>query len=200
MTSTSTHKINRWNYYNTSFMAGCSENLSALKEDDDYDQLDSSPVWAGRYRQGPGEEEDYLKLQNINVPKESDIKKSCLAPTAKAIPLDTFGNLPNTSLPLKDLILESVVVQKFIYDSDLPQKTEPAVVRSTHSRFKRRESISAMLTCGGQAAAQTISSAMLAAITGYVRTQEKQQMHIWLIQLNVNFEEVVQWYSEVWKA
>ncbi|KAK0421444.1 hypothetical protein EV421DRAFT_2045212 [Armillaria borealis] len=41
---------------------------------------------------------------------------------------------------------------------------------------------------------------MSAAITGYVRTQEKRQMHIWLIQPNVNFEEVVRWYSEVWKA
>ncbi|PBK78130.1 hypothetical protein ARMSODRAFT_1077731 [Armillaria solidipes] len=172
------------------------ENLSTLEEDDDYDQLDSSPVRAGRHRRGPGEEEDYvtpvrpppmkerlaeeadargkkhvkwdrglstaifvdeLKLQNINVPKESDIKKSCLAPTAKVnnvvllicvildmfiqtIPLDTLGNLPNTSSPLKDLIPESVVVQKFVYDSDLPQETEPAVVRSTRSRSKRSKS------------------------------------------------------------
>ncbi|PBK96836.1 hypothetical protein ARMGADRAFT_988985 [Armillaria gallica] len=155
------------------------DNLSALEEDDDYDQLDSSPVRAGRHRRGPGEEEDYvtpvrpppmkkrladevdaggkkhvkwdrglstaifvdeLKLQNINVPKESDIKKSCLAPTAKAIPLDTLGNLPNASSPLKDLIPESVVVQKFVYDSDLPQETEPAVVRSTRSRSKRSKS------------------------------------------------------------
>ncbi|KAK0228521.1 hypothetical protein IW262DRAFT_1455758 [Armillaria fumosa] len=155
------------------------ENLSALEEDDDYDQLDSSPVRAGRHRRGPGEEEDYvtpvrpppmkehladeadargkrhvkwdrglstaifvdeLKLQNINVPKESDIKKSCLAPTAKAISLDTLGNLPNTSSPLKDLVPESVVVQKFVYDSDLPQETEPAVARSTRSRSKRSKS------------------------------------------------------------
>ncbi len=171
------------------------DNLSALEEDDDYDQLDSSPVRTGRHRRGPGEEEDYvtpvrpppmkerladeadargkkqvkwdrglstaifvdeLKLQNINVPKESDIKKSCLAPTAKvnivlpirvilnrftqAIPLDTLGNLPNASSPLKDLIPESVVVQKFVYDSDLPQETEPTVVRSTRSRSKRSKS------------------------------------------------------------
>lgn len=155
------------------------ENLSALEEDDDYDQLDSSPVRAQRHRRGPGEEEDYvtpvrpppmkehladeadargrrhvkwdrglstaifvdeLKVQNINVPKESDIKKSCLAPTAKAISLDTLGNLPNASSPLKDLVPESVVVQKFVYDSDLPQETEPAVARSTRSRSKRSKS------------------------------------------------------------
>ncbi|KAK0483607.1 hypothetical protein IW261DRAFT_1464146 [Armillaria novae-zelandiae] len=155
------------------------ENLSTLEEDDDYDQLDSSPVRAGRHRRGPGEEEDYvtpvrpplmkehladeadargerhvkwdrglstaifvndLKLQNLNLPKESDIKKSCLAPTAKAISLDTLGNLPNASSPLKNLIPESVVVQKFVYDSDLPQETEPVATRSTRSRSKKSKS------------------------------------------------------------
>ncbi|KAK0459708.1 uncharacterized protein EV420DRAFT_1675421 [Desarmillaria tabescens] len=83
---------------------------------------------------------DEIKLQNINPPKENDVKKSCLAPTAKAIPLDTLGNLPNASSPLRDLIPENIVVQKFVYDSDLPQETEPAVVRNTRSRSKRSKS------------------------------------------------------------
>lgn len=155
------------------------ENLSAVEEDDDWDQLDSSPVRVGMHRRGPGEEEDYvtpvrrpptkasfadepnvrekrhvkwdrglstaifvdeLKLKDINPPKENDIKKSCLAPTAKAIPLDMLGNLSNASSALEDIIPESIVVQKFVYDSDLLQEPEPMVVKTTRSRSKRSKS------------------------------------------------------------
>ncbi|KAL1743939.1 hypothetical protein HDZ31DRAFT_83048 [Schizophyllum fasciatum] len=61
-------------------------------------------------------------------------KKGCLAAAAKALQLDTMGNLP-TSSPLKDLIPENVVVKKFVYDNDdeaqpPPPPPEPKVTRS----------------------------------------------------------------------
>ena len=82
---------------------------------------------------------------------ERSLKKGCLSAAAKvrflsslpirlmltfsqALQLDTLGNLPATS-PLKDLVPESVVVKKFVYDNDEeaqpePPPPEPKVTRS----------------------------------------------------------------------
>ncbi|KAI0748055.1 hypothetical protein C8Q80DRAFT_1270502 [Daedaleopsis nitida] len=52
--------------------------------------------------------------------------KGCLAPAAKALRLDTLGNVLNAELPIGGLVKESVVVKKFI--------------KSTRSRSKKAKS------------------------------------------------------------
>ncbi|KAJ8078756.1 hypothetical protein PM082_013039 [Marasmius tenuissimus] len=63
--------------------------------------------------------------------------KGCLAVTAKALQLDDLGNIPAAS-PLKTLVPENVIVQKFVYDGDFPEEPAPApvVVKNTRSRKK----------------------------------------------------------------
>ncbi|KAF9069655.1 hypothetical protein BDP27DRAFT_1325146 [Rhodocollybia butyracea] len=58
------------------------------------------------------------RTTHARITQES-IKKGCLAPGAKALRLDTLGNLPNADSPLKHLVQENVVVKKFVYDSDV---------------------------------------------------------------------------------
>ncbi|KAF8212257.1 hypothetical protein K438DRAFT_1708574 [Mycena galopus ATCC 62051] len=70
-------------------------------------------------------------------PKENVVKKGCLAPTAKAIQLDSLGNLPNAESPLKDLVEENVVVKKFVYDNDEPV-VPVTVVKNTRSKAKKK--------------------------------------------------------------
>ncbi|KAF7363426.1 C3H1-type domain-containing protein [Mycena sanguinolenta] len=70
-------------------------------------------------------------------PMESTVKKGCLAPTAKAIQLDSLGNLPNAESPLKDLIEENVVVKKFVYENDEPE-VPVTVVKNTRSKAKKK--------------------------------------------------------------
>ncbi|KIK59903.1 hypothetical protein GYMLUDRAFT_60002 [Collybiopsis luxurians FD-317 M1] len=66
--------------------------------------------------------------------------KGCLAPTSKALRLDTLGNLPNADSPLNDLMKENVVVKKFVYDSDvvepLPAPPPPVKTRSKSKKSK----------------------------------------------------------------
>ncbi|KAJ6502569.1 hypothetical protein C8R45DRAFT_818891 [Mycena sanguinolenta] len=70
-------------------------------------------------------------------PKENIVTKGCLAPTAKAIQLDSLGNLPNAESPLKDLVEENVVVKKFVYDNDEPE-VPVTVVKNTRSKTKKK--------------------------------------------------------------
>ncbi|KAJ7273693.1 hypothetical protein B0H12DRAFT_1043535 [Mycena haematopus] len=70
-------------------------------------------------------------------PKENVVKKGCLAPTAKAIRLDSLGNHPNAESPLKDLVEENVVVKKFVYDNDEPV-VPVTVVKNTRSKAKKK--------------------------------------------------------------
>ncbi|THU90712.1 hypothetical protein K435DRAFT_675593 [Dendrothele bispora CBS 962.96] len=69
-----------------------------------------------------------------------DVMKGCLAPTAKALILDTLGNLPNAESPLKDLIKENVVVKKFVYDTDVEEVTPVPIETPKHTRSKSRKS------------------------------------------------------------
>jgi hypothetical protein len=39
--------------------------------------------------------------------------------TVQALRLDSLGNLVNATSPLKDLVQESVVIKKFVYDDDV---------------------------------------------------------------------------------
>ncbi|KAK7054918.1 hypothetical protein VNI00_003381 [Paramarasmius palmivorus] len=67
--------------------------------------------------------------------------KGCLAPTAKAIQLDGLGNLSNSESPLKNLAQESVVVKRFVYDSDVPEEpAPPATPPIKNTRSKKNKS------------------------------------------------------------
>ncbi|KAJ7219252.1 hypothetical protein GGX14DRAFT_435345 [Mycena pura] len=63
--------------------------------------------------------------------------KGCLAPTAKALRLDTLGNYLNCESPLKDLKEENIVIKKFVYDSDEPI-LPVIVVKNTRSKAKKK--------------------------------------------------------------
>ncbi|KAF5365748.1 hypothetical protein D9758_003300 [Tetrapyrgos nigripes] len=72
--------------------------------------------------------------------KAPDISKGCLAPTAKALRLDTLGNLPNAESPLKNLVQENVVVKKFVYDTDVEEVPSAPVESTRSTRSKSRKS------------------------------------------------------------
>jgi len=78
---------------------------------------------------------DEIEVKPKKRPKEDIIKKGCLAPTAKALRLDTLGNTINADLPLTDLVHENIVVKKFVYDNDV--EPEVPVVKTTRSRSKK---------------------------------------------------------------
>lgn len=81
---------------------------------------------------------DEIEVKPKKRPKEDIIKKGCLASTAKALRLDTLGNIINADSPLTDLVHENIVVKKFIYDNDV--EPEVLVVKSTRSRSKKAKS------------------------------------------------------------
>jgi hypothetical protein len=56
---------------------------------------------------------------------------------SKAVPLDTLGNLPNADAPLTELVEESIVVKKFIYDNDVEPVQEVIVMKNTRLRSKK---------------------------------------------------------------
>ncbi|KAF9500886.1 hypothetical protein BDN71DRAFT_1439764 [Pleurotus eryngii] len=69
--------------------------------------------------------------------------KGCLASKAKTVELDALGNLPAAKLPLNDLVQESILVQKFVYDDDEVEPVDPRVdviVKTTRSRAKKGKS------------------------------------------------------------
>jgi len=85
--------------------------------------------------------EIYLDEIEVNPKKRTNedfVKKGCLAPTAKALRLDTLGNIINADSPLTDLVHENIVVKKFVYDNDV--EPEVPVVKATRSRSKKAKS------------------------------------------------------------
>jgi len=83
---------------------------------------------------------DEVKLGTRRPPKENIATKGCLAPTAKALPLDNLGNLPHADSPLIELVEESVVVKKFVYDNDVEPVQQVIVVKNTRLRSKKEKS------------------------------------------------------------
>ncbi|KAL7283340.1 hypothetical protein ACG7TL_002769 [Trametes sanguinea] len=69
-------------------------------------------------------------------------QKGCLAPAAKALRLDTMGNVLNAELPVGGIVRENVVVKKFVFDDDdvVPEVASPAPVKSTRSKSKKAKS------------------------------------------------------------
>ncbi|KAL0946920.1 hypothetical protein HGRIS_013081 [Hohenbuehelia grisea] len=78
---------------------------------------------------------DKVKPGTRARPRDDVIRKGCLAPRAKALQLDTLGNLPETSSPLKNLVEEDITVKKYVYDDDEP--VVEVVVKNTRSRSKK---------------------------------------------------------------
>jgi len=66
--------------------------------------------------------------------------KGILAPTAKALRLDTLGNLPQADSPLTDLVEENITIKKFVYDNDVEPVPELIVAKSTRSKGKKSRS------------------------------------------------------------
>ncbi|KAI0637039.1 hypothetical protein C8Q77DRAFT_1207168 [Trametes polyzona] len=71
-------------------------------------------------------------------------QKGCLTPAAKALRLDTLGNVLNAELPVGGLVRESIVVKKFVFDDDEvePEPASPAPAKSTRSKSKKAKSSS----------------------------------------------------------
>ncbi|KAJ3753825.1 hypothetical protein EV360DRAFT_52773 [Lentinula raphanica] len=80
------------------------------------------------------------RTTHTRITQES-IKKGCLAPTAKALPLDNLGNLPSIESPMKDITPENIVVKKFVYDSDVVEPVAPtSVPTNVKTRSKSKKS------------------------------------------------------------
>ncbi|KAH9484321.1 hypothetical protein JR316_0003802 [Psilocybe cubensis] len=78
---------------------------------------------------------DEVQLGSRQTTKENVSLKGILAPTAKALRLDTLGNLPHADTPLTDLVQENITVKKIVYDSDV---IEPEiVVKNTRAKKKK---------------------------------------------------------------
>ncbi|KAI0093648.1 hypothetical protein BDY19DRAFT_989202 [Irpex rosettiformis] len=72
-------------------------------------------------------------------PKEELTKKGCLAIKSKTVRLDTMGNVLNADIPVPDIIPESIVVQKFVYEDDPEAQPEPSSpAKATRSKTKRK--------------------------------------------------------------
>jgi len=64
---------------------------------------------------------DELPLQSWErdkPPATPTSNRGALAGSAKALRLDSLGNLVNATSPLKDLVQENVVIKKYVYDDD----------------------------------------------------------------------------------
>ncbi|RXW24114.1 hypothetical protein EST38_g1710 [Candolleomyces aberdarensis] len=84
---------------------------------------------------------DEVVLGDRQLTKEHRSLKGCLAPTAKALRLDTLGNLEADS-PLSDLASQNIVVKKFVYEGELVPEpvVEEVEVPKTRSRSKKAKS------------------------------------------------------------
>ncbi|KAH9854167.1 hypothetical protein C2E23DRAFT_902517 [Lenzites betulinus] len=72
-------------------------------------------------------------------------QKGCLTPAAKALRLDTLGNVLNADIPVGGLVKENITVKKFVFDDDeaeaeLQEPASPAPVKSTRSKSKKAKS------------------------------------------------------------
>ncbi|GBE82302.1 hypothetical protein SCP_0406860 [Sparassis crispa] len=87
---------------------------------------------------------DDSPLNPRKPPKGEPVMKGCLAHTAKAVRLDTLGNVVNADVPLTDLVHENVVVKKFVYDDDPaeddPPQTPPPAPAAKVTRNKSKKS------------------------------------------------------------
>ncbi|KAF8163284.1 hypothetical protein B0H34DRAFT_795011 [Crassisporium funariophilum] len=83
---------------------------------------------------------DEVELGSRQPSKENRSLKGILAPTAKALRLDTLGNLTQAELPLTELVQENVTVKKFVYDSDVVPVPELIVVKNTRSKGRKGRS------------------------------------------------------------
>lgn len=81
---------------------------------------------------------DEVKLGSRETLKENRSLKGILAPTAKALRLDTLGNLPHADSPLVDLVQENITVKKIVYDSDVPPLPAEVAVKNTRSKNKKK--------------------------------------------------------------
>ncbi|PIL23926.1 hypothetical protein GSI_13677 [Ganoderma sinense ZZ0214-1] len=70
--------------------------------------------------------------------------KSCLTPAAKALRLDTLGNVLNAEIPVSGLIKENIIVKKFVFDDDeQPEEVAPPptpTAKSTRSKSRKAKS------------------------------------------------------------
>ncbi|KDR81591.1 hypothetical protein GALMADRAFT_263876 [Galerina marginata CBS 339.88] len=81
---------------------------------------------------------DEVQLGSRQTLKENRSLKGILAPTAKALRLDTLGNLPYADSPLADLVQENITVKKIVYDNDVPPAAPEIVVKNTRSKGKKK--------------------------------------------------------------
>ncbi|KAI0273612.1 hypothetical protein BC834DRAFT_966113 [Gloeopeniophorella convolvens] len=59
-----------------------------------------------------------LQSQGHDRPQTPAASKGALASPAKALRLDSLGNLIDATSPLRDLVQENVIIKKFVYDDD----------------------------------------------------------------------------------
>ncbi|KAF8188407.1 hypothetical protein BJ912DRAFT_1107664 [Pholiota molesta] len=71
--------------------------------------------------------------------KENRALKSILAPTAKALRLDTLGNLPHADSPLSDIVQENITVKKIVYDSDVSAAVAEVVAAAKNTRARSKK-------------------------------------------------------------
>ncbi|KAK7467100.1 hypothetical protein VKT23_004160 [Stygiomarasmius scandens] len=84
---------------------------------------------------------DEIKPRRQQARSNTPVMKGCLAPTAKALILDTLGNLPNAESPLKNLVQENVIVKKFVYDTDVEEPSvPPEPPKNTRSKSRKSKS------------------------------------------------------------
>ncbi|KAF9477387.1 hypothetical protein BDN70DRAFT_881294 [Pholiota conissans] len=83
---------------------------------------------------------DEVKLGSRQTLKENRALKGILAPTAKALRLDTLGNLPHADSPLSDIVQENITVKKIVYDSDVSAAVAEVVsaAKNTRARSKKK--------------------------------------------------------------
>ncbi|TBU65906.1 hypothetical protein BD310DRAFT_943410 [Dichomitus squalens] len=78
--------------------------------------------------------------------KAAPSSKSCLTPAAKALRLDTLGNVLNAEVPLSGLVKEQIVVKKFVFEDDeVAEAAEAAppptpVIKSSRNKSKKAKS------------------------------------------------------------
>ncbi|KAF5315694.1 hypothetical protein D9611_004677 [Ephemerocybe angulata] len=89
---------------------------------------------------------DEIQLGSRQPSKVNQGLKGCLAPSAKALRLDTLGNLGGNDEPLPDIAPQHVTVKKFVYDGEVIEPVvvvevpPPPVPKATRSKSKKAKS------------------------------------------------------------